>query len=139
MITLQVLQILQQTCDLEAGLTQEHATSYGVLQCSKGYYGPLCSLCLSNEDLHYGRTGSLECKPCRHKAAIASAYIVSIILVLCFLSILIHLTLQENKDAAAGLPSVGRASELIKVRFGSKTRVLQAKLTCVSGVDNIVF
>ena len=139
MITLQVLQILQQTCDLEAGLTQEHATSYGVLQCSKGYYGPLCSLCLSNEDLHYGRTGSLECKPCRHKAAIASAYIVSIILVLCFLSFLIHLTLQENKDAAAGLPSVGRASELIKVRFGSKTGVLQAKLTCVSGVDNIVF
>ena len=118
-----VLQVLQQTCNVQPGLTQGDVTSYGVLQCSKGYHGPLCSLCLFNKDLQYGRIGRLECKTCRRKAAIASAYIVNIILVLCFLTFLIHLTLQENKDAAAGLPRVGRAS---RAHQGEITRLEQS-------------
>ena len=67
--------------------------------------------------MHYGRTGSLECKPCKSKAAILSAYIISTVLVLCFLAFLIQLSKQENEDEAAGMPDVGRTSELVKVRL----------------------
>ena len=108
-------QVQAQTCNTGPGLTHQQASSYGVQQCSTGYYGPLCSLCIANQDLHYGRTGSLECKPCRQKAAIVSACVVSILLVLSFLAFLTQLTLQENKDAVAGQDSQGRLSDLIKV------------------------
>lgn len=110
-----LIQVQAQTCDTDPGLTNQRASSYGVQQCSKGYYGPLCSLCIANQDLHYGRTGSLECKPCKQKAAIVSAYVVSTLLVLCFLAFLTQLTLQENEDAVAGQDSQGRMSDLIKV------------------------
>ena len=112
-----MLQVTGRTCDVSHGLTHMAAASCGVQQCSPGYYGPLCSLCIANQDLHYGRTGNLECKPCRHKGAIVSAYVASILLVLAFLAFLTQLTLQENEDSAAGLANVGRASEFIKVNL----------------------
>ena len=85
-------------------------------QCSEGYYGPMCSLCVKDNSTHYGRTGNLECKPCKSKGTIVAAYIGSTILVLLFLSFVIQLTLQENEDTAAGMQNVGRTSELIKAR-----------------------
>ena len=33
-------------------------------QCSEGYYGPLCSLCVTEGPQRYGRTGVLNCQRC---------------------------------------------------------------------------
>ena len=85
-------------------------------QCSTGYHGPVCSLCVKDDSTHYGRTGNLACKPCKDKAKIVAAHVGSTILVLIFLTFVIQITLQENEASAAGQPNVGRTSEYLKVR-----------------------
>lgn len=43
------------------------------------------------------------------------AYAISTLLVMCWLTFTIHITLQENKEDAAGLATPGRTSEYIRV------------------------
>ncbi len=56
-------------CNMTAGMDTSQSESYMVRQCSTGHYGPVCSLCqmydLPSGRTKYGRTGTLECKPCR--------------------------------------------------------------------------
>ncbi len=57
------------SCDMTAGMDTSESESYMMRECSPGHYGPVCSLCLMNDvppgHTKYGRTGPLECKPCR--------------------------------------------------------------------------
>ncbi|DBA86799.1 TPA: hypothetical protein ACH3X2_005382 [Trebouxia sp. C0005] len=108
------LQASPYDCDLSKAVLSTKPNSYMVKQCSKGYYGPLCSLCIRNDITQYGRTSSLSCQPCRNKSTIIIAYIASILLVLIFLVCLTHITLHENEKSAAGEPNAGRISEIIK-------------------------
>ncbi|DBB05192.1 TPA: hypothetical protein ACH3X3_010435 [Trebouxia sp. C0006] len=101
-------------CDLSKALLSTKPNSYMVKQCTKGYYGPVCSLCIRDNTTQYGRTSSLSCQSCRGKGTIVVAYIASILLVLIFLMCLTHITLQENEKSAAGEPNAGRISEIIK-------------------------
>ena len=54
-------------CDLSATMDTTDANSYMLKQCSTGYYGPVCSLCLKNgtDGVRYGRTGTSQCQACR--------------------------------------------------------------------------
>lgn len=85
--------------------------------CALGYYGPVCSLCVRTEQRtsSYGRTGPLKCRACRHPAIIVLAYIGSTLLVLAWLSYVIHITLTDNVEAANGTLDPGRTSQLIRV------------------------
>ena len=85
--------------------------------CAAGYYGPVCSLCVTSGHQRYGRVGSLQCKPCRSTAAIIGAYVASALGVLAWLSYTIHVTLVENEEAAAGHDDPQRTSQLIRVCF----------------------
>ena len=42
-------------------------------------------------------------------------YVVSTLLVICWLIFTIHITLQENKEVAEGVGTIGRTTEFIKV------------------------
>ena len=92
--------------------------------CAQGYYGPVCSLCISSGDVTYGRVGGLQCQPCRRTVSIISAYIASALLVLAWLSYTIHVTLVENEEAAAGHDDPQYTSQLIRVRPESALNVL---------------
>ena len=109
--------VLQASCALDVPMNSTDASAYMAQQCSPGYYGPLCSLCITQGSQRYGRTGVLTCQPCRSHAAILLAYIGSGILVLLFLTYTIHVTLRENEEAAHGLndPQTVQASELLRV------------------------
>ncbi len=84
--------------------------------CTPGYFGPVCSLCVTTGNETYGRVGTLECKPCRRTVSIISAYVASALLVLAWLNYTIHVTLVENEEAAAGHDDSQRTSQLIRVR-----------------------
>jgi len=114
-------------CDLSKALLSTKPNSYMVKQCTKGYYGPLCSLCIRDSTTQYGRTSSLSCQPCRDKGIIVVAYIASILLVLIFLMCLTHITLQENEKSATGESNAGRISEIIKVHCYDLLCILSPK------------
>ena len=109
--------MLQATCVLNVPITSTDASGYMAQQCSPGYYGPLCSLCTTEGPKRYGRTGVVNCQPCRSSVAILLAYVGNGLLVLLFLTYTIHVTLQENEEAAQGLndPHTVQASELVRV------------------------
>ena len=110
------MQGLQAICNLTSPVSTADPTSYMVQQCAWGYHGPICSLCGEDPTQRYGRTGTVNCQPCRSKGVILLAYIASNLLVLMFLMYTTHLSLKENEEAVEGL-SPGRASELIRVRL----------------------
>lgn len=83
--------------------------------CTEGYYGPVCSLCVRDGNISYGRTGTLQCKQCRPTGVIIAAYIGSALLVLVWLTYTIHVTLAENEEAAAGHNDPQKVSQLIRV------------------------
>ena len=63
-------------CDLASSVDSTDSDSYMRQQCSQGYYGPVCSLCLKRTSTQlkpYGRTGTLQCQPCRSAAALPAA------------------------------------------------------------------
>ncbi|KAL3155628.1 hypothetical protein ABBQ38_010825 [Trebouxia sp. C0009 RCD-2024] len=104
------------TCDLEAKVSSSHPSAYSTELCTPGYHGPVCSLCVSTEQRNssYGRTGPLNCRLCRHPAIIMLAYVASTLVVLAWLSYIIHITLIDNVAAANGMPDPGRTSQLIR-------------------------
>ena len=58
----------QVSCDLMAGMDSTDSNAYMVKQCSEGYYGPVCSMCLKvwgPNATRYGRTGTTQCQQCR--------------------------------------------------------------------------
>ena len=62
-------------CNMTPSLLADDPNAYMLKMCSRGYYGPLCSLCLLHnappgED-RYGRTGSLNCQKCRCALALS--------------------------------------------------------------------
>ena len=83
--------------------------------CTSGYFGPVCSLCVTTGSQTYGRVGTLLCKPCRSTYSIVLAYVASALLVLAWLSYTVHITLVENEEAAAGVHESQRTSQLIRV------------------------
>lgn len=103
------------TCDPEAEVSSSHQSAYMTQLCAPGYYGPVCSLCVRTEQRNssYGRTGPLKCRSCRHPGIIVLAYLASTLVVLAWLSYIIHITL--NVEAANGNPDPGRTSQLIRV------------------------
>ena len=107
-------------CLLNEPWTSADPQSYMRQLCTPGYYGPVCSLCVTSGvtsgEKTYGRVGTLECKPCRSKGAIISAYVANGLLVMAWLSFTIHVTLVENEEAAAGQAESQRTSQLIRVR-----------------------
>ena len=113
MLTWLCLQL--QDCQVATDISSSNSTSYMVKQCSKGYFGPVCSLCLRNGTHAFGRTGSLKCQSCRPAGLTVFAYIASTVLVLLLLCYTVHVTLQENlEEATEGMQPV-RASELLRV------------------------
>ena len=103
-------------CDLTLPLNSSDPASYLRQLCSAGYYGPVCSLCVKTDGKRYGRAGPLQCQECKSNAVILLAYIISTLLVLAWLSYAVHVTLEENEEAAAGSTDPGRTSQLIRVR-----------------------
>lgn len=102
-------------CDLTSPLSSSDSASYLRQLCSDGYYGPVCSLCVKTDDKRYGRAGPLQCQECKSTAVILLAYVISTLLVLAWLSYTVHVTLEENEEAAAGSADPGRVSQLIRV------------------------
>jgi len=102
-------------CDLTLPLNSSDPASYLRQLCSAGYYGPVCSLCVKTDGKRYGRAGPLQCQECKSNAVILLAYIISTLLVLAWLSYTVHVTLEENEEAAAGSTDPGRTSQLIRV------------------------
>ncbi len=88
-------------------------------QCTPGYYGPLCALCLRRDSngRAYGRTGTWSCQRCRHHGTIIAAYAVSFVLVLLFLDYTIRVTIRENGEAWESSGNEAGAAELIRVSF----------------------
>ena len=105
----------QPECILDDPWTSSNPDSYMRQLCAPGYYGPVCSLCVTSGNVTYGRVGALQCKPCRRTVSVISAYIASALLVLAWLSYTVHMTLVENEEAAAGLDDPQRTSQLIRV------------------------
>ena len=105
------------SCDLMASLDALDANSYMMKQCSSGYYGPACSLCVRNSTHSYGRTGTAKCQQCKSKGWIIMSYAASTTLVLLFLCYTVHTTLVENAQdpALAGSVSSVKASDLLRV------------------------
>ena len=103
------------SCDLTLPLNSSDPASYLRQLCSAGYFGPVCSLCVKTDDKRYGRAGPLQCQECKSNAVILLAYIISTLLVLAWLSYTVHVTLEENEEAAAGSTDPGRTSQLIRV------------------------
>ncbi|DBA73772.1 TPA: hypothetical protein ACH3X2_009743 [Trebouxia sp. C0005] len=101
-------------CDLTSPLSSSDSASYLRQLCSDGYYGPVCSLCVKTDDKRYGRAGPLQCQECKSTAVILLAYVISTLLVLAWLSYTVHVTLEENEEAAAGSADPGRVSQLIR-------------------------
>ena len=104
-------------CNLLTDMDRADSNSYQLKQCTKGYYGPACGLCLRNGKDKYGRTGTLKCQECRPAGLIVFAYIASTVLVLLLLCFTIHVTLQENVEKAEAGTHPVRASELLRVRL----------------------
>ena len=102
-------------CNLTSSLNSSDPASYLRQLCSNGYYGPVCSLFVKTDDKRYGRAGPLQCQECKSNAVILLAYIISTLLVLAWLSYTVHVTLEENEEAAAGSTDPGRTSQLIRV------------------------
>ena len=125
----------QPECTLDDPWTSSDPDSYMRQLCAPGYYGPVCSLCISSGDVTYGRVGALQCQACRRPVTIISAYIASALLVLAWLSYTIHLTLVENEEAAAGHDDPQYASQLIRVRSGNALTLpfncFESGCTCV--------
>lgn len=113
------------TCDLEADVSSSDQSAYLAQLCTPGYYGPVCSLCVKTEQRNssYGRTGPLKCRVCKHPAIIMLAYIASTLVVLAWLSYVIHVTLTDNVEAANGVLDPGRTSQLIRVGYRAHTDV----------------
>lgn len=105
----------QPECTVDDPWTSSSPESYMRQLCAPGYYGPVCSLCISSGDVTYGRVGGLQCQPCRRTVSIISAYIASALLVLAWLSYTVHVTLVENEEAAAGHDDPQYTSQLIRV------------------------
>ena len=108
-------QVNNASCNLYDPWTTSDPASYLRQLCAPGYYGPVCSLCVTSGSQTYGRVGALQCKPCRSPAAITCAYIASALVVLAWLSYTVHVTLVENEEAAAGHNDSQRTSQLIRV------------------------
>lgn len=104
-------------CNLDTPLDSRDATSYMRKQCSDGYYGPLCSVCIKDGPTPYGRTGTWACQKCKSNAAILVTFVASNLLVLAFLYYSIHATLVDNEEDVGNTGARVRASELTRVRF----------------------
>lgn len=75
-----------------------------------------------------GAQASWSASLCRHKAEIVAAYVLSSLLVLCFLALLTQLTLQESKEVATGQGSTGRISDLLKVELRTHVQLVRLLL-----------
>ena len=109
------LQTQEPGCQLDTAIASASSNSYMLQQCSEGYYGPVCSLCLKNGTHNYGRTGTLKCQSCRSAGLIVFAYAASTVLVLLLSCYIVHVTLQENMEGAEEATKPVRASELLRV------------------------
>lgn len=91
-----VIQVSASDCTLGSSIE----STYMHQQCSEGYYGPLCSMCVQQDALgnSYGRSGTWSCQKCRSKAGIIGAYVASFLLVLLFLEYTVRVTLKENAE-----------------------------------------
>jgi hypothetical protein len=62
-------------CNMTTSLLADDPNAYMVKMCSRGYYGPLCSLCLLHNappgEARHGRTGNLNCQKCRCVSALS--------------------------------------------------------------------
>ena len=112
---LQALPAAQPACSLDDSWISSDPNSYMRQLCTPGYYGPVCSLCITTGNVTYGRVGTLECKPCRRTITIIAAYVASALLVLAWLTYTVHITLMENEEAASGHDNPQRTSQLIRV------------------------
>ena len=83
--------------------------SYMMKMCKEGYFGPVCSLCTLHNappgQDRYGRTGTLECKPCRQAlhympARFNTAAHVAAALLPCSWRVLTHLSSSFRDDFA---------------------------------------
>lgn len=110
------VQIAPAACSLSG---QETSTEDGFMQmqCSDGYTGPACSLCVRNSTHSFGRTGALKCNACQRPVRIVGAYIGSTFLVILYLCYNIRSTLKENIERVQGPAETVtvKASELLRV------------------------
>lgn len=102
-------------CILNATMYSTLEESYQRQLCTEGYYGPACSLCVRAGPQRYGRAGFLQCKACPNRARVIGAYVGCTVLVLLWLLFIIHVTLAENEEVAAGSTDPGHTTQLIRV------------------------
>ena len=106
---------LQTPCQLDVPMNSTDRSAYMAQQCSPGYYGPVCSLCVTEGPQRYGRSGVVQCQACRSAFKIVVTYLANGFLVLAFLMYVIYTTLQENEvELAHGQQDV-QPTELLKV------------------------
>lgn len=102
-------------CTLEADVNSQLASSYMRKQCSPGYYGPLCSMCIKEEPQTYGRTSTWGCQRCKRAIVIIAAFVTSNLVVLAFLWYSIHATLKDNEEDLTNSGGKVKTSELTRV------------------------
>ena len=104
-------------CSLQSPVDSTDAQSYMRQQCSPGYYGPLCAMCLKHSDdsNSYGQTSTWSCQRCRRRGTIIAAYIASFVLVLLFLDYTIRVTVQANAEGWDSSSAEAGSAELLRV------------------------
>ena len=120
-------------CNLTASMeTVDANSSYMLKQCSNGYHGPACSLCIRNSTHSFGRTGTAKCQQCKSKGKIIMLYAASTTLVLLFLCYTVHTTLVENAQdpALAGGVDTVKVSDLLRVIFSNLSQWQQSACAC---------
>ncbi len=108
------VQVTPALCGLSGDATNAE-DGFMQMQCSDGYHGPACTLCVRNSTHSFGRTGGLKCHACQRPALIIGGYIGSTLLVMLYLCYNIHTTLQENMVDVQGPVEAVKASELLRV------------------------
>ena len=114
-----VMQGMLTDCTVDTGMDSQQGSSYMRKQCSQGYYGPLCSMCLkqAEDGTSYGRTNIWNCQRCKRGVAIVAAFIASNLLVLVFLWYSIHAALKDNEEDLANIGGRLKVSEVTRVRL----------------------
>ena len=108
------VQVTPALCGLSGDVTNAE-DGFMQMQCSDGYHGPACTLCVRNSTHSFGRTGGLKCHACQRPALIIGGYIGSTLLVMLYLCYNIHTTLQENTVDVQGPVETVKVSELLRV------------------------
>ena len=108
------------------GLRQQVPGNALILQCCLSCMQQVASCLVGAADAYVDDLGLCIC--CRSRASIITAYMASTLLVMLWLTYIIHVTLRENEEDARSIHQGPRVSEFLKACASSF--VLQLFLAC---------